>query len=127
MSDLISRKAVLEEIKKNECEPGYQHVGEDWAVGLIIAENIVESAESIESTPSAEPERKKGEWIIRYYDDKSYETKEVNYNPFSLSNPCGIAYCSECGAPPLLNGHEEDVYSKYCPNCGCKMDWSDDE
>lgn len=60
MSDLISRKAVLEEIQKIECEPGYQHVGEDWAVGLIIAENIVESAESIESTPSAEPERK---WI----------------------------------------------------------------
>lgn len=60
MSDLISRKAVLEEIQKIECEPGYQHVGEDWAVGLIIAENIVESAESIESTPSAEPERR---WI----------------------------------------------------------------
>lgn len=58
MSDLISRKAVLEEIQKIECEPDYQHVGEDWAVGLIIAENIVENAESIESTPSAEPERK---------------------------------------------------------------------
>ena len=56
MSDLISRQAVLEEIRKIECEPGYQHVGEDWAVGLIIAENIVESAESIESTSSAEPE-----------------------------------------------------------------------
>lgn len=60
MSDLISRKTVLEEIQKIECEPGYQHVGEDWAVGLIIAENIVESAESIESKPSAEPERR---WI----------------------------------------------------------------
>ena len=60
MSDLISRKAVLEEIQKIECEPGYQHVGEDWSVGLIIAENIVESAESIESTTSAEPERR---WI----------------------------------------------------------------
>ena len=60
MSDLISRKAVLEEIQKIECEPGYQHVGEDWVVGLIIAENIVESAESIESTPSAEPKRR---WI----------------------------------------------------------------
>lgn len=60
MSDLISRKAVLEEIRKIECEPGYQHVGEDWAVGLNIAENIVESAESIESTPSAEPDRR---WI----------------------------------------------------------------
>ena len=45
--DLISRKAVLKQIRKNECEPGYQHVGEDWSVGLCIAESIVEEAESV--------------------------------------------------------------------------------
>lgn len=45
--DLISRKAVLKQIRKIECEPGYQHVGEDWSVGLCIAESIVEEAESV--------------------------------------------------------------------------------
>lgn len=49
MDDLISRKAVLNKIRKVECEPGYQHQGEDWAVGLCIAESIVEEAESVES------------------------------------------------------------------------------
>lgn len=46
--DLISRKAVLKQIRKIECEPGYQHVGEDWAVGLCMAESIVECTESVD-------------------------------------------------------------------------------
>lgn len=54
MDDLISRKAILNEIRKIECEPGYQHIGEDWVVGLCIAESIIEEAEV------AEPERR---WI----------------------------------------------------------------
>ena len=106
MSDLISRDAVMLRVREFIGNPTYNE-------NMLVAD--------LNALPSAEPERKKGQWIIRYYDNKSYETKEVNYNPFSLSNPCGIAYCSECGAHPLLNGHEEDVYSKYCPNCGAEM------
>ena len=63
MDDLINRKAVLNEIRKIECEPGYHHQGEDWSVGLCIAESIVKEAESVES------KQKKGEWML--YESRS--------------------------------------------------------
>ena len=108
MGDLISRKAVLDEIRKVECEPGYQHIGEDWAVGLCIAESIVEEAES------TEPERKKGKWI--YEKINSYTSR---------------TYCSECGSSaPFVyesddyygnHAHGETAKTKFCPNCGADM------
>ena len=30
--------------------------------------------------------------------------------------------CSVCGEDPLANFNEEYEFSKYCPNCGAKMD-----
>ena len=30
--------------------------------------------------------------------------------------------CSICSFPALLDGGEEYVFSKFCPNCGAKMD-----
>jgi len=115
MDDLINRQDALDEIHRvYEYEfPTASGVFDEFVT--VIIPNL------LRNLPSVEPERKNGQWIIRYYDEKSYETKEVNYNPLSFSNPCGIAYCSECGAHPLLNGHEEDVYSKYCPHCGAYM------
>lgn len=42
----LEQKAVLdkiiEEIEIKLKEPQYQHVGEDWQVGLIIAEDIID-------------------------------------------------------------------------------------
>lgn len=35
---------ILNEIRKREKEPNYQHEGEDWCAGMCIAENIVEQA-----------------------------------------------------------------------------------
>ena len=60
----------------------------------------------IDKLPSSEPERKKGRWIP----DKS-----------------GIVYwnCSECGFASEAFG--ADILYHFCPNCGCKMDWSNDE
>lgn len=97
MDDLISRKAVLNEIRKVECEPGYQHQGEDWAVGLCIAESIVEGAES------AEPERKKGRWI--------YDTERVTADGFVHSQ----YHCSNCGYQ--VTGW----IPNYCQYCGADM------
>ena len=43
--EALEQKAVLdkiiEEIEIKLKEPQYQHVGEDWQVGLIIAEDII--------------------------------------------------------------------------------------
>lgn len=51
MSDLISREWVLNKIWEREKEPNYQHESEDWCVGLIMAENIVNSAPTIKAEP----------------------------------------------------------------------------
>lgn len=110
MSNLIDRQKAIEIITSmmRDCFPEAE-------------EELDAVVTTVREIPSAETERKKGKWIIRYYDMESYQFKEVEYNPLSFNNPCGITYCSECGAHPLLNGHEEDVYSKFCPNCGADM------
>ena len=59
-----------------------------------------------------------GRWMTDIYDMKTYETKTVAFDNWLHSN----AYCSVCKTHALCNGHEEDVPSKYCPNCGAKMD-----
>lgn len=96
MSDLISREWVLNKIWEREKEPNYQHESEDWSVGLIMAENIVSYASTIEAEPI-----KHGRWI---YDDEAYPG----------GNPYGHYNCDQCG---------ESVPHKtiYCPNCGARM------
>lgn len=38
---------ILNEIRKREEEPNYQHEGEDWCVGMCMTESIIESAQTI--------------------------------------------------------------------------------
>lgn len=45
---MINADALLTEIQKKEAEPSYQHTGEDWCVGLIIAEGLVDEQPTIE-------------------------------------------------------------------------------
>lgn len=77
MSDLISRQDVLDAV--NDC-------------GICI--------QRILDIPSAEPERKKGEWI----DGMPYVNSHWKV-------------CSEChvSAPDSCGGY------KFCPNCGAEM------
>lgn len=51
---MINADALLTEIQKKEAEPSYQHTGEDWCVGLIIAEGLVDEQ------PTIEPQK----WIL---------------------------------------------------------------
>lgn len=47
--DLISRNDTLKEIGHAICEPDYYHTGEDWCVGLNIADGIVSNMPTITS------------------------------------------------------------------------------
>lgn len=100
MDDLISRELALKESHKIVIE------GEVFDVVQV---------ESLLGLPSAEPERKKGKWI------------DVKINSYS-SRTC----CSECGSSaPFIyksddyysnHAHGETARTKFCPNCGAKME-----
>jgi len=100
MSDLIERQDVLDVIRNlafNHIFQCGEYYGEDERQLTII--NAGKALDVIESLPSAEPERKKGEW--------------KNIALFTRE-------CSECGA----QFHELE-YDNFCPNCGAEMERED--
>lgn len=93
MDDLISRQAAIDLLKK-------------WSDGYSYIEVETNSAiKAFEEMPSAQPERKKGRWLL---DNNCYY--EIRY------------MCSECKLP----FHVETIMMKpswrFCPNCGAIMD-----
>ena len=77
--------------------------------------DIREMLDELESLPPAQPERKKGKWV----DEK-------------INSYTSRTYCSECGnSAPFIcvsddyygrNMHGETKKTKFCPNCGAKME-----
>ena len=97
MSDLIRRQDALDAIQKRA--DIVNSVYSAFWEGLIIAYSLVQEI------PSAEPERKKGEWIEQ---DDGWD---------------GIYYeCSECReAFTLMDGTPTDNLYNFCPHCGADM------
>lgn len=76
--------------------------------------DAIEILTEIEYAPTADvAEVRHGEWI-EWWDD--------NYLTFCHK-------CSECGRYPLTKEEtmHDEVLSKYCPNCGAKMDKGEEE
>ena len=73
MSDLISRHDAIEAALTFLVEYCGAAFDEDMQKMLY---------ERLDALPSAESEQKKNEWIIRYYDGRSYRTKKANYIRF---------------------------------------------
>ena len=90
MSDFISRQNAIEG-GRELFSMGDCYCDELSIVGML------------NGLPTAEPERKKGEWI-------PVDSATVN------------GRCSVCGYESNL--YENDVYGEhYCPNCGRKLEW----
>ena len=91
MSDLISRQVVLDVFRNLAFDHIFQcgeYYGEDERQLTII--NAGKAIDVIENIPSAEPERKTGEWIIH-----------ENYDECSKCHcftSVGFNYCPHCGA-----------------------------
>lgn len=96
--DSISRKEAIDTLKKIsfsqwvECG---EYLSEDMMEIKIINSN--KALEAIEALPSAEPERKMGQWL--------------NHLGLPLND-----FCSVCAKDSPYNKHWD-----FCPNCGADM------
>ena len=90
MNDFISRQAAIDAILAIK-----DYGNSDRANALGLAEFAVTTL------PSAQPERKKGQWMK---EDRGH----VEY----------CAVCDQCGFDWIWSDRE---YFKFCPNCGADM------
>ena len=69
-------------------------------------------------------DRPRGEWIeVSAFD--AFGGDESTW--LAHGNPIAFHYCSECKEQTRLDEFGEEMLSKYCPNCGCRMKGADDE
>lgn len=66
--------------------------------------NILEAVDRIMDLPSVNPQPKTGHWIA----EENEEMETIGY------------YCSECDLPM-----ETENQTRFCPNCGAKMEVSE--
>lgn len=78
----------------------------------------IEHAPTVDAAPV-----KHGRWMTYKYDEKQYRHVIIPWDGKGLPHDI---FCSKCRTPALLNGHEEDVDSNYCPKCGAKMAGNDE-
>lgn len=104
MSDLIFRENVLKNFE-NMCEDCFAYTREKKEV--ICRRCFIQTVKDIiKESPSEEPERKTGRWVL-------------------WNEPgCEYAKCTACGEmydqDDLYIGGND--YPKFCPNCGAKME-----
>ena len=75
--------------------------------------------------PSAQPERKTGQWLAVEYDNNAQPhimlAKPMHEEADDISDNPSV-HCSVCGKNALFNGWSEKyVLSNFCPNCGADM------
>jgi len=97
MNDLISRQAAVDALADMHCKSD-----EDGYVWIIRSDAWAR----IDALPSAQPERKKGEWL-RYGED-GYPNNEDTV--FWQCDQCLEQYTGRAKKIP-----------NFCPNCGAKM------
>ena len=92
MSDLISRQAAIDALKRAEA------LTRAFGYHFVI--------DTIRELPSSQPEPKEGHWILRESPDgdEQYECSE-----------CGVLWEFNDGTP-------EDNEAYFCPSCGARMD-----
>lgn len=105
MSDLISREEVLKLAKE----------------GILISNDMNRYArEIINSIPTAEP--KVGKWIS-VSSFEAFGGDEIYWE--IRGNPTAFHYCSACKEQAYADELGNEILSKYCPNCGAKMERSE--
>ena len=100
MSDLISREDAINALRKAE-----NHAFNNFYRGLVKAHKI------IANLPSAEPERKHGEWLPHPHERE-----------WDVCSVCGIG-CKRREYEMQFGQEKFSEYSyQYCPNCGARLE-----
>lgn len=94
-NDLISRKAAIDAINN-------AFDRETLLTGFVRSVAV----RAISDLPSAQPERKRGEW---------QEKEDYNGDPYYTCTCCGESWYTVSGNNP----YDEGV--NFCPNCGAEM------
>lgn len=103
MSDLISRADAIKHLKKRLYETALNN-NTEHPYYEEIADNRIDVW--MNEVPSAQPERKKGKWLI---------THDIGLT---------TAVCSEC---KYMIGHIEGCeYFRFCPSCGARLEVEDE-
>lgn len=99
MAEYIDRDALLDELCRDNCERTYDGTCHNCRMTDTIAD-----------FPAADvaPVRY-GKWLDEDFPEK-------------MATVHGMAICSVCGELSHKAEHGYNVLSKYCPNCGAKMD-----
>lgn len=107
MPEYIDREALLAEFEwLKSVEYPYQRDRTEDAIWRI------KNAPSTDVTPVVH-----GIWI------PFYESEVTGWNPeFAGCDPIAGYECSNCNEEATLDCNNEFVLSKFCPNCGAKMD-----
>lgn len=102
MAEYIDRKLVLDELCRDNCERTYDGTCHNCRM-----------TETIADFPAADvaPVRY-GKWLNEDFPEK-------------MATVHGMAICSVCGELSHKVEHGYNDLSKYCPNCGAKMDKED--
>lgn len=97
MNDLISRQVLCDDLREYKVHPVPISSDESEVKGYNDGIDLAISV--IAKFPSAEPERKKGNWIVKEEDWR----KQLEWDE-----------CSECGFVTTKQYN-------FCPNCGADM------
>lgn len=90
MSDLIERQAAIDALERKKDKNAKGDIAGFY--NQIIQNDI----DTLMQLPPAQPERKRGKWILK-------------------PNIYGVVYCSECDYELHTNN------TNFCPNCGAEM------
>ena len=103
MSDLISRQAAIEALKEHRalfCDNTPDTFSKLSYAEKSRVDELDTAIATLVNLPSAQPERKKGEWI--------------NRGRIIRCNKCKIGYAT-------VKGMKSALTYNFCPNCGADM------
>lgn len=107
MADLISRKALLEELDK-WINPCVNYDKSEFLSGIATAISEVEDAPAVDAAPVVH-----GRWVAMHYEG-------------GILDGANCERCSNCGWDRFFDEPEIKSVFRYCPKCGALMNGGND-